>query len=139
METAEHPPVGRNEPGMKEAAAAYLAARVDLLRIEAGEAARHAVRRGILAGTLAAFATFAWALVLAGLVGLLADRLQQAGYDIPWHLVAIALGVVHLLVAIILGIIVSRPAPQAFETTRVELEKDRAWLADLRNQISSKR
>jgi len=139
METAENPPAGHHEPGMKEAAAAYLAARIELLRIEAGEAAKHAVRRGILAGTLAAFATFAWALILAGLIGLIADRLQQIGHDIPWHLVAITLGVVHLLIAIILGIIISRPAPQAFETTRVELEKDRAWLADLRNQISSKR
>lgn len=139
METAEDPPAGRDELGMKEAAAAYLAARLELVRIEAGEAAKLALRRGIIAGMLTACAVFAWGLVLAGLIGLISERLQQVGHDIPWHLVAVGLGVVHLLVAIILGFVVSRPAPQAFETTRVELEKDRAWLADLRNKISSKR
>ncbi len=138
METADNPPPGESGPDLKAAAASYIAARLELIRIEAAEAARLAGRRAILAGILAAFAAFAWALILAGLVGLAASMLAAAGHDVPWHLVAIGLGIIHLLLAAIVGAILSRPGPQSFATTRVELEKDREWLANLRNQISSK-
>lgn len=139
METAEKAQPGDSGPGLKLAAASYVAARLDLVRIEAGEAARLALRRGILAGTLAAFATFAWALMLAGLIGWITARLAASGHEIPWHLVAIGLGGIHLLLAVIIGIILSRPGPQTFGTTRVELEKDREWLANLQTRLGSKR
>jgi len=138
METAGKPQPGESSPGLTGAAASYVAARLELVGIEAAEAARIAVRRGILAGLAAAFATFAWALVLAGLVGLITARLVAAGHAVSWHLVAIALGLMHLLVAAIFGAILSRPGPQSFATTRVELEKDRAWLANLRTRIGSR-
>lgn len=138
METAENPPPGETGPGLKESAASYLAARLELVQIEASEAGRIAVRKGILAGILAAAATFAWALILAGLVGLITVSLQDAGHRIPWHLVAIGLGVVHLVPAAIIGAILARPGPKPFETTRAELEKDRTWLATLRTRIASK-
>lgn len=138
METAEKAQPGNSGPGLKLAAASYVAARLELVRIEATEAAQLAVRRGILAGTFAAFATFAWALILAGLVGWITARLVASGHEIPWHLVALGLGGIHLLLAVIIAIILSRPGPQTFGTTRVELEKDREWLANLRTQLDSK-
>jgi uncharacterized membrane protein YqjE len=134
METAENPPPGHEDQGIKEAAAEFIAARLELIRIEAREAGRLAARRGVLAGTLAGAATFAWGLVLAGLTGLLAESLHQ-----PWYWIALGLAAIHLAVAVIAGIAVSRPLPKSFQTTRTELEKDREWLTELRHKLSGKR
>lgn len=138
MEAETDPTSTRPEPGLTEAGAAYLAARLELVRIEAEEAARQVARRGVLAAIVAALAAFAWALLLAGLVGWGSAVLARAGFDIPWHLVAVGFGLLHLLAAGLFGVALARPAPPAFQTTRTELEKDRAWIRDLRRQIDSR-
>ena len=132
-------PPHRAAPGLVDAAAAYLAARIELVRLETRAAARHAARRGLLAGLLAALAVFAWGLLLAGAVGVLAGRLTAAGRALDWHWIALALGAAHLLAALVVAACLARPAPPSFQATRAELESDRQWLADLKRQLSSKR
>lgn len=128
----------RPEPGLAEAAAAYLSARIELVRLEAREAAGHAVRRGMLAGLLAGCAVFAWALLVASLIGLLGGSITLGGRPVGWHWIAMTLGGLHLCAAAVIGMRLARPAPPTFAATRAELETDRQWLADLKRQLGSK-
>jgi hypothetical protein len=112
-------------------AADFLAARLELARLEAGIVARQAARRGIMAGALGLVLAFAWMLLLAGGFG------YAANCGMPWHWIAIAVGLLHLMVAIVLGSVLARPAPPAFPHTRAEFEKDCAWLRNLKQNLKS--
>lgn len=110
----------------------FASARVDLARIEAREAARVAARKGATAAGVVVAAGFAWALLLAGGLGWAAER------GMPWHWIAVGVGLLHLLAALVLGIFLALPAPPAFPLTRNELEKDREWLAQLKQDLKSR-
>jgi len=127
---AAYPP--RPEPGLKDAAAAWLAARAELVRLEAREAAGVALKRGLLAALFAGMAVFAWALLMAGLIGSI-----SAGTGFAWYWVAMIVAGMHAAVAFAAGLALSRPGTPVFETTRNELEKDRLWLEDLQRRIKS--
>jgi hypothetical protein len=116
-----------------------LAVRAELLALEAKEAARGAGRRALLVGAAAGLATFAWGLLLAGGIGWLAVSSAAAGRPVAWFWVAIGLGVMHLLIALLIAAALRRPLPTPFEATRAELEKDRQWFADLKRQLNWKR
>ena len=109
----------------------FLSARLELVRLEAEIVARQAVRRGILAGALGLVLAFAWMLLLAGGFG------YASICGMPWHWIAIAAGLLHLLVAIVLGSVLARPSPPAFPHTRAEFDKDRAWLRNLKQNLKS--
>jgi len=117
--------------------ATYVAARLELLRIEAAEVLRRSVRRVILAAILATLAFFAWALVVAGGVGWLTAWLEAAGYPVAWYWVALGFGVLHMAGAVIIGVALTRRGPPAFATTMAEFEKDRRWLDSLRHSKKS--
>ena len=125
-------PARLEDPGLRDAAVEWLAARAELVRMEAREAAKAAARRGVVAGFLGAMAVFAWALLMAGLVGWI-----SAASGLAWYWVALVAAVVHGLAAAVAGVVLTRPGPPVFEATRNELEKDRQWLEDLRRRIKS--
>ncbi|MFK7909373.1 MAG: phage holin family protein [Akkermansiaceae bacterium] len=118
---------------MKLAVSEFVSARLELAAIEAKEAAEFTVRKVVSAVILALCAFFIWALLLAGLTGLLAGWAQEqlAGH-LPgvsgWVIVLFALAIIHTLVAIILiWVIKKKPAAPLFELTRQEIENDKQW------------
>jgi MFS family permease len=112
--------------------AEFVTARAELVRWEARAVARQAARKGTTAAVALAAAGFAWALLLAGVLG------WAAGVGWPWHWIALAAASLHLLVVLILGICLGRPSPPVFPLTCRELEKDRAWLAQLKQDLKSR-
>jgi len=125
-------PAKLEDPGLKESAAEWLAVRVELFRLEARDAAKTAAKRGAVAGFLAGMAVFAWALLMAGLVGWI-----SAGTGLAWYWAAIIVAGGHAAAATAAGFWLSRSGTPVFEATRSELEKDRQWLEDLRRRIKS--
>jgi len=123
-------PSSRPEPGLGEAAGAWLAARAELVGIEAREAAGTALKRGLLAGLFGGLALFAWGLFVAGLIGGI-----SAGTGLAWYWVAAIFAVVHAAGAVAAGMALKRPGTPMFEMTRNELGKDQLWLEDLRRRI----
>ncbi len=132
----EHPHAvafsSRPEPGLKDSAAAWFAARAELVGLEAREAARVAVKRGLLAGFLGGMAVFAWALLMAGLIGWI-----SVGTGFAWYWVAMMVAGVHAAVGVVVGVVFARSGSPVFEATRNELEKDLLWLEDLHRRIKS--
>lgn len=126
------PGPGRPDSALLSALSEFASARIALARLEARDAARHSARKGMLAAGVLVAAGFAWALLLAGGLGLAAAK------GMPWHWLAIGTGLLHLLAGLVLGILLALPAPPAFPLTRTELEKDRAWLDQLKQNLKSR-
>jgi TRAP-type C4-dicarboxylate transport system permease small subunit len=118
---------------MKHAVSEFVSARMELAAIEAKEAAEFTVRKIVSAVTLALCLFFVWALLLAGVTGLLANWAQrQLSPHIPgvpgWVIILFALAILHALVGIILIMILKKkPVAPLFELTRQEIENDKAW------------
>ena len=110
----------------------YLAARKELLAIEAREAAEHARSKGTQAGALAFGLFFFWALLLCAAVSFLGKWAAELWGDrgIGWEAVAAALALLHLLVGLVALARLRRKPPggKLFKHTLSELEKDRQWL-----------
>lgn len=115
-----------------EALGGLAQSRIGIIRIEAGDAVRTTVRRAIFAAVSALAALFTWALLVAGLVGLV---VLLAGW--PWPYVMLGAAGIHLVAAIIAFVAMRRPAPPAFPLTREEFKKDRAWLETLQKNKKS--
>jgi len=122
----------RPEPGMKDSAAAWFATRLELVALEAREAARLAVKRGLLAGFFGGMVMFAWVSLMAGGIGWI-----SVGTGIAWYWVAMMVAGLHGVVAVVVGVVFARCGFPVFETTRSELEKDLLWLEDLHRRIKS--
>src|SRR5690606_21162507 len=116
-------------PAWQEAAADFVAARVELLSLEARKAAAAAALKGALAAFAVSCAMIAWLLLVAGLVGWIA---AAAGW--PWHFVALAAAVFHLALAGIAAVLLRRPGPPSFPLSRAELAKDHEWLRNLQDK-----
>jgi uncharacterized oligopeptide transporter (OPT) family protein len=69
---------------------------------------------------------FAYALLMAGLIGLLSGALG-------WEVIALILAALHLVVAGVIGFLIRRPLPPLFPLTREELKKDTTWLQSLKS------
>lgn len=109
-----------------EAVSDLIASRVELIRLESLAAGRAASRKAVLAVVLAVAALFAWALLMAGGIALLA-----ATSNIAWPWLALAVSALHLLVALIAAAKLRRPDPTPFPVTRAEFQRDREWLKNL--------
>ena len=112
---------------------ALISSRVTLIGLESKEAARDAARRLILLVALGLCVFFAWALLLAGGIAGLA---RISGW--PWHGVAIACAVLHLVAAVALAMATRSQTPPAFPVTRAEFKKDREWIEILQQTKNSK-
>lgn len=102
---------------------ALIASRIALIELESKDAVRQGARSAIMIVAAVFCAVFAWALLLAGGVSLIA-----VAADWPWYLVALGVAALHLLVAFVL---VNRARPAAltaFPVTRSEFNKDRQWI-----------
>jgi uncharacterized membrane protein YqjE len=111
----------------------HLKARAELFGIEAREAGNVVARKGVLGLVVAALLFFSYALLLSATVSLLGRWLETTWPDtlsgIGWQLVALSVGVPHLLVALTLFKKLKRkPDQPLFEYTRTEFQKDRKWL-----------
>ena len=116
-----------------EALLALISSRVALIGLESKEAARDVARRLLLLVTLVICVFFAWALLLAGGIGLLA---RISGW--PWHGIAIACALLHLVAAVALAMAARSQTPPAFPVTRAEFKKDRQWIEILQQTKKSK-
>ncbi len=105
---------------------ALIAARFALIELELKDAAKQAAKRAALAAVACGCAVFAWALLLAGGVSLIAET---NGWR--WDAVAIGIAVLHLVVGIILACLAKPSASAAFPVTRAEFQKDREWIENL--------
>ena len=126
------PPESPPPVGWREALGDWATARVELIQIESREASRSALRKGVLAGALAATVFFIWALLLAGGIGLLTAYLESCGHPWGWPAVTLAAAGLHALLALGLAVALRRPTPPPFPITRSEFEKDREWLKTLK-------
>jgi MFS family permease len=122
-----HPPAN-----WREALLALIATRVELIRLEAGEAARATGVRALLGLAAAACGFFAWALLLVAGTSLAA---HLAGWH--WHVVALIAAAIHLIAAALLVRALRRPMPPAFPHTGNEFRKDRQWIENLQNPRKS--
>ena len=110
-------------------AAEFVDSRLELFRLEAQAAGRDAAQRGVLVAIVAVGAGLTWLLLLAGLIGLIAN-VQDA---IPWYGLTLLAALAHLLVAGAAILRLRQPGPSSFPLTRNELAKDREWLQRLKN------
>jgi uncharacterized membrane protein YqjE len=123
-------PVPLERPDWKEAAADFVAARMELLALEAKDAGRIAARKGLAAGIAAFCAVFIWLLLVAGLIGWI-----SAISGMVWYGVTLLAALTHLIIAGIAVLVLRRPAEaSAFPLTRNELAKDREWLRTLKDR-----
>ena len=107
----------------REALMSLVATRLTLIELEAKDAAKQTARRGSSLAAAVGCIVFAWALLLAGGVSIIAKSA-----DLPWDQVAIGAAVLHLLGGIILARLARPSAATAFPITRAEFQKDREWI-----------
>ncbi len=111
-------------PAWQEAAADFVSARMELLALEAREAANRAARKAAFAVFAVGCGMLSWLCFVAGVIGWIA----AAGGGLPWHFVALGAAAFHLLLAGIAVALLRRPAASSFPLSRAELSKDREWL-----------
>ncbi len=107
-------------------------ARLALFQLEAKESAGLALRRVICLVAAVICLFFTWLLLLAGTI---AATAAMTGW--PWYLLAIAAASFHLIAAIVLAKVLSKPAQPAFPITRAEFQKDREWIEKLQKKPKS--
>jgi len=119
---------------MKEALSNFIAARLELASIEAKEAAGLLGKKALYGVVLAISAFFCWALLLAGITGVVAPHASEwlagkADWLPGWAAVILALGILHAIVAVIcLCCLRKKPTTPLFELSRKEIENDKEWL-----------
>lgn len=100
-----------------------IATRFALIELESKDAAKDGARRAALIAAACGCAVFAWALLLAGGIPLIAGLC-----GCPWSLVAIGAAILHLVVGFILISLAKPSAGASFPITRAEFQKDREWI-----------
>jgi uncharacterized membrane protein YqjE len=116
----------------REALMSLVATRLTLIELEAKDAAKQTARRGSSLAAAVGCIVFAWALLLAGGVSIIAKSA-----DLPWDQVAIGAAVLHLLGGIILARLARPSAATAFPITRAEFQKDRKWIENFQKTKKS--
>jgi predicted phage tail protein len=134
IESASRPgqtPAGAADGSWAAALAALVSARIELLRLESHDAARHWGRSaGLLAvAVLAAFV--GWLALVAGGV---AAVTALSGW--PWYLTTLGAAAIHFGVAAVCALVARRTKPPTFPLTRNEFIQDREWLKKLANPRS---
>ena len=110
----------------REALMALIAARFALIELESKDAAKQGAKRAALVAAACGCGLFAWILLLAGGISLIADA---NGWS--WNWVALGAAVLHLLAGVILVVMAKPSAGPAFPVTRAEFQKDREWIENL--------
>jgi hypothetical protein len=126
---SQSPPSG----GWAAATSNFLNARLDLFKLEARDASQEAVKRGALLAVVLGCIFLVWLFGVAGLIGLI-----SASQSWPWYAVTLVVAGLHLLLAIIAGTLLKKPAAPSFPLTRAELSKDQAWLETLKKDPTSR-
>jgi uncharacterized membrane protein YqjE len=116
----------------REALMSLIATRLNLIELEAKDAAKEAATRGVALVAAVAFIIFAWLLLLAGGVSLIAKSA-----NLPWDQVAIGLAALHFLGGIIFARLAKPSAATAFPVTRTEFKKDREWIENFQKTKKS--
>ncbi|MGB2402589.1 MAG: phage holin family protein [Akkermansiaceae bacterium] len=112
----------------------FLGARAELASIEAKEAACYTGKKIVQGVMLALSAFFLWSLLLVATIGVLAPVADQwlnnkVEWFPGWAAIAIALAVIHTLVAAICYFkLKQKPVTPLFELSRKEMENDKLWL-----------
>ncbi len=102
---------------------ALIASRVALIQLESKDATRAGAKKAGMLLAVIGCVCFAWLLLLAGGVSLIATILHW-----PWSWVAIGLAMLHLVIAVILAKLATTPGSSSFPVTRAEFQKDREWI-----------
>lgn len=111
---------------------ALIASRFELIQLESKEIARGGVRCAVFIAAAGFSAIFAWGLLVAGGISLIADA---AGW--AWNWVAIGAAIIHLIAAVILARLAKPSDSTAFPVTRAEFKKDREWIENFQNPKKS--
>ena len=106
--------------------------RIALIQFEARETARQRVKRVVCVIVAALCLFFAWILLLAGGIAAISSA---SGW--PWHWLAIAAAVAHVLAAVLLAGNSYKPSEPAFPLTRAEFQKDREWIENFQKKPKS--
>jgi len=125
----ENSPLDGNEAppaNWRVAVADLLSARVELIRLEAKQAAEQGAQKAVAVAILAISAAFTWALVLAGLIPLISEV-----SGIRWPLIALMSAGLHLFLALLMVARLRRPGTPTFPITRDEFQRDREWFKNL--------
>ena len=109
-----------------------IATRLNLIELEAKDAANEAAKRGSALAAAVGCSFFAWALLLAGGISMIAKSA-----NLPWDQVAIGVAALHLLGGIILARRAKPSAATAFPATRTEFKKDREWIENFQKTKKS--
>lgn len=109
-----------------------VATRLTLIELEAKGAAKQAAKRGSSLAAAVGCAVFAWALLLAGGVSMIAKSA-----NLPWDQVAVGTAILHLMAGIILARLAKPSAATAFPVTRAEFQKDREWIENFQKTQKS--
>lgn len=120
-------------PTWQESVAALVSSRVALIQLESKDAARSGARRAGLFLAVMGCVFFAWLLLLAGVVQVIATAMTC-----PWSWVAIALAVIHLIFAFVFAKLAKPSESSAFPHTRAEFQKDLEWIEQLKKPRKSK-
>lgn len=115
-----------------EAMLAIVSSRAELIRIEAKDAARKGSNKAARVIAAVLCITFGWSLLLAGTIGALS---QLAGW--PWFWTALAIGAIHIIIAIILLRKSSGTTTPLFPVTRAEFQRDREWIEKMQKNPKS--
>jgi uncharacterized membrane protein YqjE len=111
---------------------ALVCSRLELVKLEAKETAKHQVRRVIAIVAAAVCVLFGWALLLAG--GIVAIA-HGAGWE--WQWLTLGVAVAHLLGAFLLVLYAVKSSSPAFPYTRAEFQKDREWIKNFQTKPRS--
>ncbi len=109
-----------------------VASRIELVGIEAREAAKSGSTRAILVAASAVAALCAWILLVAASVGCLA---AVTGW--PWWAACFIAAGLHVIAIVIMIAIARKPGADVFTVTRAEFKKDREWIENLRKNQKS--
>jgi uncharacterized membrane protein YqjE len=117
------PASGQYPNDWKKALAGLISSRLSLIRLESHEVTGTLVKRLVCLVVVAICALFAWCLILAGGISLIA---HAAGWR--WDWVALGAAALHLVVAGICVIVAKGGGATAFPVTKAEFKKDLEWL-----------
>lgn len=124
---------------LKDSGVDYIKVKAELAGIEAKEAAQYGAKKATTGAIAAFFGFIAYLLLLATLIGAgshyLEGKVPQAEkYIGTWPLVALALMIIHGLVAFIYVDKLKRKTNKEFFTlTKAELQKDKLWLQEMKS------
>lgn len=116
----------------REALMSLIATRITLVELEAKAAAKEATKRGAALAAAVGCVIFAWILLLAGGVSMIAKSA-----NLPWDQVAMGVAVLHFLGGIILARLAKPSGTPAFPVTCAEFQKDRVWIENFQKTKKS--